>query len=771
MRGMNRNLAIAFVLLISLVYPAKSGGTDFVPSKTYAVGTSPSAVVVGDFNGDGKPDLAVANSGSGNVSILLGSGNGTFQPASNFDAGMSKPSVLAIGDFNHDGKVDLAVFQPGDSTNGVAGAVSILLGNGDGTFQAAKTTSLTAQAASIAVGDFNSDGKSDIVIGDIDATAVDLTLNLFSGKGDGTFLAPRALSTFSSWTVALLAADLNGDGNLDLAVGSSASSVSILLGKGDGTFQQAPGGAMSTPLPPLSLQAADLTGDGKADLVVKSFRASGTQYVLASSNLSAFVGNGDGSFQAGQTVFSARSFIVIRRLSYTLGDYNGDKKLDLVYTYGSLTNEVLGRGTGAFSVPVPVDLAGDSVAFAADLNGDGLSDLLTLGPGDAISVFLNTSPTAGVDLGIVQAGASPEPVGVGTSLTYTAAVLNQGPKDATGVTFTDTLPNGVSFVSASSSQGSCVQSHGIATCSMGPLKSAFDATVTIVGTPAATGTISNTMNVAGTETDLAMANNAATQSSTVVPVYILGVTKSGNGSGTIMGDPALNGTINCGTTCSATYLSGTTANLGDNIDPGSLLQSWGGACAGTPSNSGCSVTMDSDKTVTATIVLGVKLNVTIAGTGTGSVTSSDGSVNCIGGICSQLYLPGSSLSLTAAASGNSTFAGWSGACTGSDPSRCSVTLNSDQTVTAMFNIPPDFTVSPAAPSLSLKHGGQASDQLNFLAEGGFSGTIALACSVTGLTPLLTCGVSPNSVTPGNGATLTVTAPALTAALVSRNRRK
>src|ERR1700687_4218540 len=99
MRGMYRNLAAAFVLLISLGYPAKGGAVDFAPPKSYPVGTSPSAVVVGDFNSDGKSDIAVANSGSANVSVLLGNGDGTFKDAVNSAAGPS-PSALAAGDFN-----------------------------------------------------------------------------------------------------------------------------------------------------------------------------------------------------------------------------------------------------------------------------------------------------------------------------------------------------------------------------------------------------------------------------------------------------------------------------------------------------------------------------------------------------------------------------------------------------------------------------------------------------------------------------------------------
>jgi len=142
---MNRNFAISFVLLISLSYPAKSGAVDFAPPKTYPVGMSPSAVVVGDFNGDGKPDLAVANSGSANVTILLGSGDGTFQPAKNFDVGGADPTSMVVADLNRDGKPDLVVAIPGiilapatTFPTCTQSSVNLLLGNSDGTFQAAR---------------------------------------------------------------------------------------------------------------------------------------------------------------------------------------------------------------------------------------------------------------------------------------------------------------------------------------------------------------------------------------------------------------------------------------------------------------------------------------------------------------------------------------------------------------------------------------------------------------------------------------------------------
>jgi uncharacterized repeat protein (TIGR01451 family) len=764
-RRVTRRLLIVSVFAMFAAWD--TAGSEFANAVTYPVGTSPSAVIVADFNGDGKLDLAVANSGSNNVSVLLGNGDGTLKPSMNFSAG-NGPSAIAVGDFNGDGKLDLAVFQPGDSTNGVTGAVSILLGNGDGTFQVAKTTALTSQAASMVVGDFNSDKKSDLVIGNIDSAASELTLNLFVGNGDGTFSAPQELSTFSNGTQALLAADLNGDGKLDLAVGSSASAVSILLGNGDGTFHLAPGGAVVTADSPLSIRVADLTGNGSQDLIVESFHETWSTVCLGGHNtfnsLDTYLNNGDGSFQEGRSVFSLTiPCRGVEARSYALGDYNGDKKSDLAYASATGILEVLGKGTGTFSSPLSLDTVGGSVASAADLNGDGLSDLVSLGPGNAVSVFLNTSPTSGADLGIMQASASPEPVGVGNNLTYTADVLNEGPKDATGVTLTDTLPSGATFVSATATQGSCIQSHGIVTCNIGSLASAFDAQATIIVTPSAPGSIMNSMEAAANEPDLVAGNNSAKQTSTVLPVYTLTVTKSGNGTGTVTSDPGVNGQVSCGSTCSATFLSGTAVNVNQVADSGSLFQSWGGACSGS---NGCTVTMGGDETVSTSFVLGMTLSVTLAGTGTGSVTSGDGSISCSnsGGSCSALYLPGTAIALTAAPGGTSIFGGWSGGCTGTDPNTCNVTLNSNETVTATFNPPPDFTISPAATSFTVSRGGENSEVLTFAAQSGFSGPIALACSVSGPAPMPTCSLSPASVTPGTSATLTVDAAALAAQL-------
>src|SRR5262245_21492143 len=161
-------LTIIAYLSISLGPAATVHAVDFGKPTTYPVGVNPAAAVVADFNGDEKLDIAVANAGSGSVSILLGNGDGTFQQATNFDAGMLNPSGIAVGDFNHDGRLDIATFQPGNPATATSSAASILLGNSDGTFQTAKPVSLSHSSVHFAVADFNGDQKSDLVVSEVD---------------------------------------------------------------------------------------------------------------------------------------------------------------------------------------------------------------------------------------------------------------------------------------------------------------------------------------------------------------------------------------------------------------------------------------------------------------------------------------------------------------------------------------------------------------------------------------------------------------------------
>src|SRR5215510_3491292 len=224
--------------ILILAGSAQAQNVSFLVSGQFGAGPDPVSVAVGDFNGDGIQDLAVANheayDGPDGISVLLGNGDGTFQEAINFGSGGNVASFVAVGDFNGDGVQDLVVANSGDFDSG---NISVLLGNGDGTFQAAVNFGAGNNPSSIAVGDFNGDGIQDLTVahGFFGSNSVSVLL----GNGDGTFQEGVNYGTgFAPSFVAV--ADFNGDGVQDLAVANEGSNnVSVLLGNGDGTFQEA----------------------------------------------------------------------------------------------------------------------------------------------------------------------------------------------------------------------------------------------------------------------------------------------------------------------------------------------------------------------------------------------------------------------------------------------------------------------------------------------------------------------------------------------------
>ena len=337
----------------------------FIASRDFPVGQAPGGIAVGDFNGDGKPDLATLNLGSNDVSVLINSGNGTYLPAVNYAVG-SNPVSISIGDFNGDGKSDIAVINQASSS------VSILLGNGDGTFQIPKPTNISTgqQPDSLAMGDFNGDGKLDIAVTvslpQIGQRAVAVLL----GNGDGTFQAPVNYDVGSGARFSTVA-DFNADGKLDIAVAdTNVNAISILLGKGDGTFQA----AINTPAQGGPISVADFNHDGKPDIVM----ANGS-----SSNFLVFLGNGDGSFNA--PLMTGVSFAPH---SVAVGDFNGDGLPDIVALGDGGLEVFFGKGDGTFQQSGAFVLGlSPSVAVIADLNGDGKADLaFPDGASDHVSV-------------------------------------------------------------------------------------------------------------------------------------------------------------------------------------------------------------------------------------------------------------------------------------------------------------------------------------------------------------------------------------------------
>ena len=356
------------------------------------VGTTPVYVVTADFNKDGKPDLAVINQcGSdascltaGSVSILLGNGDGTFSAGTTLTTGLNAISA-AVGDFNADGNPDLAVLL-NDASNCDDGStcpdVAIFLGNGNGTFTTGTTLSVEsfdATPTQLITGDFNGDGKLDLAI------AAGSSVYVYLGNGDGTFSFgsfPEVAGTATS----LVTGDFNADGILDLAVAVESSPwVDILLGDGDGTFTLASSQPLVTLSTPSSLTTGDFNADGKLDLAITD----GSTGILT-----VLLGNSDGTFtlKSGQPVASQDLVFA------TTADFNGDNKLDLALVgNGGLIFVDLGNGDGTFQASTGVGAGNGSDASAfGDFNADGRLDLAVANSSDNTVSILEQ--TGGVSL-------------------------------------------------------------------------------------------------------------------------------------------------------------------------------------------------------------------------------------------------------------------------------------------------------------------------------------------------------------------------------------
>ncbi|MEQ1643361.1 MAG: FG-GAP-like repeat-containing protein, partial [Pyrinomonadaceae bacterium] len=458
-------------------------GLNFIPASNFAAGTNPLSVAVGDFNGDGEQDLVTANFSSGDVSVLIGTGTGSFGAASNFTAGTS-PYSVAVGDFNGDGAQDLAV------ANVNSHHVSILMGTGTGGFGMVSNFAVGISPRSVAVGDFNGDGVPDLAVANYDSSNV----SVLTGTGTGSFgIASNFTAGLGAVSVAV--GDFNGDGDQDLVVANyDSNNVSILTGTGTGSFGAASNFSVGTN--PLSVAVGDFNGDGTQDLAVANF---------ISNNVSILTGTGTGSFGAASNFNVGTS-----PYSVAVGDFSADGVQDIaIANYNSNNVSILaGTGTGNFGAASNFNVGTNPFSVAVgDFNGDGNQDIASANTGsNNISILrrtCNTPPTVSSN-----AISAPEGSPVGNFTIATAADGEQAP-NTLGITVNggaSATVNGVTVSGLSIAAGGAVTANVVAACG------ATTATFTLVVTDAqgATGTGTLTVNITpNTSPTLTYTNPAA----------------------------------------------------------------------------------------------------------------------------------------------------------------------------------------------------------------------------------------------------------------------
>ena len=668
-----------FVLLLSPVLMAQAN--NFLPAVNYPVPGN-GGLAIGNFIGDGESDIVAANQ-NGTVSILIGNGDGSFKTPYNVTVVPSSGPystyvaiAVAVGDFNADGKADLAVLStltnptnPSDTQ----GIISILLGNGDGTFGSPAVTALDGTGPSfILPADFRNDGTEDLAVVNVVSGSVTILL----GNGNGTFQSPVDYPTVAD-PAGFAIADLNGDGYPDLAIPGQDSGgngvVSVLLGSKTGVFSAAVNyvtcdlaqykGVCQSPS---GIGVGDFNGDGKPDLVV-SDGCAGALFTL--------LGNGDGTFQLLNAPAEAAGYP--GTCTIAVGDFNGDGKLDVAMTQTASTNYYdldifAGNGDGTFTRPVilGVGIAGidasASDVTSADLNGNQFPDLILATSGgqlgaagyNAVTVLLN----CGLACSNTVLTSAPAPSAFDQQITFTATV---GPGNAKA---TGTPSGSVIFQDVTASP------------------------MTTLGTA---------MLSAGTAT--------LQYSGLTVGTHMISATYQGDSNFDQSTSPQIAQTVT---------MAATTTTVMSSQDPSAPGQSVTFTVTVQPS-SPVTPTGNAIMSDNGTTTVSVQLS-----SGTATFTTSS--------------LTAGTHSITFSYSGNSNFM----------PSTSPVLTQIVGTNAA------PFVLSPSASSASILAGQSAKFTITVASVPSLKTTISFACS--GLPPMAACQFNPSSVTPGAGASTTLT---------------
>jgi uncharacterized repeat protein (TIGR01451 family) len=499
-------LALAAAALIG-ASPAAS--IAFQPAHDYGVGFAPSGIAVGDLNADGNPDAVVVNRDSDDLTILLGDGIGGFKSQATASTGPgTQPVAVAIADFNGDARQDVVVANQGTDQ------IAVLLGSGDGVLGPPGTYALSPGSlpSALAVGDFNFDQRPDVAVADQGTGVVSVFLsNMGGGLGLEDVFAGTPIRRQSARGI--VTADFNGDGKLDLALASAGGNVAHLLGVRVGAFEVAvailtvPGSLTS------GIASGDLNGDNRADLVVVN-QGSNTVPVLTGDGAANFsvtanptVGGGPTAVALGDLDRDGKLDVAVANLfSGTVATMAGDGAGGL----GAPEQFPVGASPDAIAI-ADMNRDGFPDILVANNGSNSVSVLLNRIPTTA------PPPTPPTDLSVALTDA-PDPVTLGGTVAYTATVTNIGTVPANGVTLTGTLSAAATLVSATAAQGSCAPIAPGLRCDLGALAAGASTTVSVVVRPGTAGQISTAVSAAAPGlADPSPANNDASVLTTVAP--------------------------------------------------------------------------------------------------------------------------------------------------------------------------------------------------------------------------------------------------------------